>query len=84
VLEFDLTGLPHSTINTDFLQGLKKVLRFEGLLKYVALPPLTVEDDDSLGPTKTNSNEARENTEQDGDSSSQNGTSDTQNEASKA
>ena len=46
MLEFDLSGLPYSTINAEFLQGLGKVLRFEGLLKYVALPRLTVQDED--------------------------------------
>ncbi|CAK7226324.1 hypothetical protein SCUCBS95973_006163 [Sporothrix curviconia] len=46
VLEFDLSGLPYSTINADFLQGLGKVLKFEGLLKYVALPRLTIQDED--------------------------------------
>ncbi|CAK7209195.1 hypothetical protein SEUCBS140593_000413 [Sporothrix eucalyptigena] len=46
VLEFDLSGLPYSTINAEFLQGLGKVLRFEGQLKYVALPQLTIQDDD--------------------------------------
>ncbi|RYP40703.1 hypothetical protein DL768_010602 [Monosporascus sp. mg162] len=48
VLEFDLSGLPHSTIDSEFLNGLGKVLRFEGLLKYVALPRLTVEVDDNF------------------------------------
>jgi hypothetical protein len=84
VLEFDLTGLPHSVISTDFLYGLGKVLRFEGLLRYVALPPLTVEDDDSLGPVETNAEEVGGDTEKNGASNSQNETSDTQNEASKA
>lgn len=30
VLEFDLSGLPYSNINAEFLNGLGKVLRFEG------------------------------------------------------
>ncbi|KAK3399636.1 peptidase S8/S53 domain-containing protein [Sordaria brevicollis] len=45
VIEFDLSGLPYTSIDADFLHGLGKVLRFEGLLKYVALPRLTVSGD---------------------------------------
>lgn len=37
-LTFDLFGLPYPSIDADFLEGLGKVLRFEGLLKYVNLP----------------------------------------------
>ncbi|KAK4225133.1 hypothetical protein QBC38DRAFT_457589 [Podospora fimiseda] len=44
--EFDLSGLPYSTIGYDFLNGLGNVLRFEGLLKYVALPRLSIRKDD--------------------------------------
>jgi hypothetical protein len=75
-LEFDLSGLPYSTINADFLTALGKVLRFEGLLKYVALPRLTVEDDELLGTTEINTEEVGANTVQEDET-------DTQTEASK-
>lgn len=55
VLEFDLSGLPYSTIDSEFLKGLQKVLRFEGMLKYVALPRLTVKMDGGLGAGSQNS-----------------------------
>lgn len=44
-IEFDLTGLPYESINKDFLGRLGDVLHFEGRLKYVALPRLTVAND---------------------------------------
>ncbi|KAK4173973.1 hypothetical protein QBC36DRAFT_313403 [Triangularia setosa] len=47
-LEFDFSGLPYSAISTDFLKGLGKALRFEGLLKCVALPRLSVENPEEL------------------------------------
>jgi hypothetical protein len=42
-IEFDLAGLPHATISEDYLNRLQKHLRFERILKYVALPRLTME-----------------------------------------
>ncbi|KAJ3580497.1 hypothetical protein NPX13_g50 [Xylaria arbuscula] len=42
-IEFDLGGLPHATISEDYLDRLSKHLQFESILKYVALPKLTVE-----------------------------------------
>ncbi|RWA08804.1 hypothetical protein EKO27_g6306 [Xylaria grammica] len=48
VIEFDLSHLLSSTINTDFLRGLAKVLRFESVLSYVALPRLSIQDDKDL------------------------------------
>ncbi|KAI1110437.1 hypothetical protein F5Y14DRAFT_363061 [Nemania sp. NC0429] len=61
ILEFDLSGLPRQQINTGYLEGLAKVLRFEGILKYVALPQLAFEADEesrhvesSASSTKTN------------------------------
>lgn len=73
-LEFDLTGLPHSTISGDFLNSLGKVLRFEGLLKYVALPSLIVEDADVLRLGEMNAEDTAEKgpkLTQDGESSAQ-------------
>ncbi len=58
VLEFDLSGLQYSELSTEFLDSLGKVLRFEGLLKYVALPRLTVKDDEGLEMIDTDSGEA--------------------------
>ncbi|KAK1252160.1 hypothetical protein MKX08_003347 [Trichoderma sp. CBMAI-0020] len=49
LIEFDLSGLPYPKIDTDFLNGLGKVLRFEGLLKYIALPRLVVDNDEDQG-----------------------------------
>ncbi|KAI0436566.1 hypothetical protein F4803DRAFT_541811 [Xylaria telfairii] len=42
-IEFDLGGLPHATISEDYLERLSKHLQFESILKYVALPKLTLE-----------------------------------------
>ncbi|KAK0648271.1 hypothetical protein B0T16DRAFT_444377 [Cercophora newfieldiana] len=42
-IEFDLGGLPHANISVDYLERLSKHLRFERILKYVALPKLTME-----------------------------------------
>ncbi|KAI1825479.1 hypothetical protein F4861DRAFT_501270 [Xylaria intraflava] len=42
-IEFDLGGLPHAIISEDYLDRLSKHLQFESILKYVALPKLTVE-----------------------------------------
>ncbi|KAI0969672.1 hypothetical protein F4678DRAFT_473528 [Xylaria arbuscula] len=42
-IEFDLGGLPHATISEDYLDRLSKHLQFESILKYVALPKLTLE-----------------------------------------
>lgn len=42
-IEFDLGGLPHATISEDYLDRLSKHLRFESILKYVALPRLRME-----------------------------------------
>ncbi|KFA70874.1 hypothetical protein S40288_09923 [Stachybotrys chartarum IBT 40288] len=44
-LEFDLFGLPQSTITMNYLDDLGKILRFEQVLQYVALPRLSVLDD---------------------------------------
>ncbi|PSN59993.1 subtilisin-like protein [Corynespora cassiicola Philippines] len=43
-IEFDLAGLPHTKISKSYLERLSKHLDFETMLKYVALPRLTVED----------------------------------------
>lgn len=48
VIEFDLSQLLSSTIDADFLKGLAKVLRFESVLSYVALPRLSIQDDKDL------------------------------------
>ncbi|KAK1779759.1 hypothetical protein QBC45DRAFT_325176 [Copromyces sp. CBS 386.78] len=55
-IEFDLSGLPYKSINKDFFVRLGSILRFEGRLKYVALPRLTVEndDDDAIGNMEVN------------------------------
>ncbi|KAK3947892.1 hypothetical protein QBC32DRAFT_328222 [Pseudoneurospora amorphoporcata] len=55
-IEFDLSGLPYKSINKDFFVRLGSVLHFEGRLKYVALPRLTVEndDDDAIGNMEIN------------------------------
>ncbi|RFU79743.1 intracellular serine protease [Trichoderma arundinaceum] len=42
-IEFDLGGLPHPSISEDYLKRLSSHLRFESILKYVALPKLTME-----------------------------------------
>ncbi|KAL7933896.1 hypothetical protein V8C35DRAFT_327371 [Trichoderma chlorosporum] len=42
-LDFDLAGLPKPSITQSFLEELKKHIRFESTLKYVALPMLSVE-----------------------------------------
>jgi hypothetical protein len=47
-IDFDLAGLPNPSISASFLDGLKLQLRFESILKYVALPKLMVEQ--SAGP----------------------------------
>lgn len=65
-LEFDLSGLPYAKINADFLDSLGKVLRFEGLLSYIALPRLIVEEEEGLGIAKPNAGGTRgENTDRD-------------------
>ncbi|KAJ4385943.1 hypothetical protein N0V85_007957 [Neurospora sp. IMI 360204] len=55
-IEFDLSGLPYKSINKDFFTRLGNVLHFEGRLKYVALPRLTVENDadDASGIVEVN------------------------------
>ncbi|KAK4222100.1 hypothetical protein QBC38DRAFT_504306, partial [Podospora fimiseda] len=52
--EFDLSGLPRPSIDAEYLEGLQKVLWFEGLLKYVALPRLLFEADEGLGLIESN------------------------------
>ncbi|KAK1764325.1 hypothetical protein QBC33DRAFT_203355 [Phialemonium atrogriseum] len=42
-IEFDLGGLPHPTISADYLDRLSQHLQFESILKYVALPKVTME-----------------------------------------
>ncbi|KAK1245963.1 hypothetical protein MKX07_005032 [Trichoderma sp. CBMAI-0711] len=42
-IEFDLGGIPHDEIAEDYLQQLSRHLKFESILKYVALPRLTIE-----------------------------------------
>ena len=42
-IEFDLAGLPNPTISSAYLDRLAKHLQFESILKYVALPKLTIE-----------------------------------------
>lgn len=51
--EFDLAGMPASTIPFSYLEQLGKHLRFESILRYVALPNLTVE---VPTPRKSNGN----------------------------
>jgi len=51
-IEFDLGGLPHANISVDYLDRLSKHLRFERILKYVALPKLTMETENNLGRRK--------------------------------
>ena len=41
--EFDLTGMPTSAISLLYLEQLSKHLKFESILKYVALPVLDIE-----------------------------------------
>ncbi|KAL6831797.1 hypothetical protein V8C40DRAFT_159755 [Trichoderma camerunense] len=43
-IDFDLAGLRNPTISNAFLSRLGKHLRFESILKYVALPKLALED----------------------------------------
>lgn len=38
----------YSPIDADFLKGLEKVLHFENILSYVALPRLSVQDDKEM------------------------------------
>ncbi|KAK6330871.1 hypothetical protein TWF718_003068 [Orbilia javanica] len=45
-LEFDLAGLPNPTITTEYLNSLSGHLKFESILKYVALPKLSIVPDD--------------------------------------
>ncbi|KAK4450515.1 hypothetical protein QBC34DRAFT_493784 [Podospora aff. communis PSN243] len=47
-IEFDLGGLPHSNISMDYLERLSKHLRFERILKYVALPKLTMDPETTV------------------------------------
>ncbi|KAF2275928.1 uncharacterized protein EI97DRAFT_458926 [Westerdykella ornata] len=65
VLEFNLVGLPHPSVDSDFLDGLGNVLRFEGLLKEVAIPRLIVKNDEEvdLPEDKTDSKEPGKNGE---------------------
>lgn len=42
-IEFDLGGLPHPTISVDYLERLSQHLHFESMLKYAALPRVTME-----------------------------------------
>ena len=48
VIEFDLSQLLSTTIDADFLKGLARVLRFESVLSYVALPRLSIPDEKEL------------------------------------
>ncbi|KAI0595325.1 hypothetical protein F4775DRAFT_569866 [Biscogniauxia sp. FL1348] len=52
LIEFDLSGLSRSTIDSNYLTSLRKVLKFEGLLKYVALPRLTFGEDEEYNATE--------------------------------
>ncbi|KAK6362730.1 hypothetical protein TWF730_000186 [Orbilia blumenaviensis] len=45
-IEFDLAGLPNPTIPPGYLKSLSAHLKFESILKYVALPSLSFEMDD--------------------------------------
>ncbi|KAJ6259971.1 Lipase [Drechslerella dactyloides] len=47
-IEFDLISLPHKTISTSYLKSLSGHLKFENVLRYVALPQLSVKDDIDL------------------------------------
>jgi hypothetical protein len=59
VLEFDLSGLPRREIDMEYLDGLAKVLRFEGILKYVALPQLVYNEDKELRITENTAGGAK-------------------------
>ncbi|KAH8784970.1 hypothetical protein F5883DRAFT_533894 [Diaporthe sp. PMI_573] len=41
-IEFDLGGMPNSSITSEYLERLSSHLQFESILKYVALPRLTI------------------------------------------
>ncbi|EWC43894.1 hypothetical protein DRE_01246 [Drechslerella stenobrocha 248] len=47
-IEFDLISLPNRTISTSYLKSLSGHLKFESVLRYVALPQLSVKDDVNL------------------------------------
>ncbi|KUJ15360.1 putative subtilisin [Mollisia scopiformis] len=49
-IEFDLGGFPTPVIKLDYLEQLEKHLKFESILKYVALPILSVEAQPVKGP----------------------------------
>ncbi|RSL79987.1 hypothetical protein CEP51_006902 [Fusarium floridanum] len=42
-IEFDLAGMPRSVVPSSYLEQLANHLRFESILKYVALPNMTIE-----------------------------------------
>ncbi|PYI24831.1 hypothetical protein BO99DRAFT_427857 [Aspergillus violaceofuscus CBS 115571] len=49
-IDFDLSGLPLVTIDTNYLDRLSQVLKFESILSYVALPRLSVEEASTAPP----------------------------------
>ncbi|KFY88353.1 hypothetical protein V498_06812 [Pseudogymnoascus sp. VKM F-4517 (FW-2822)] len=48
-IDFDLSGLPNPAISNAFLKNLSNHLRFESILKYVALPKLALDDGEATG-----------------------------------
>lgn len=51
-IEFDLAGLPHPSIPQSYLDRLANHLQFESILKYVALPRMTIETPKQLMRSK--------------------------------
>ncbi|RYP64178.1 hypothetical protein DL771_008869 [Monosporascus sp. 5C6A] len=49
-IEFDLEGMPTPVIKHEYLDQLEKHLKFESILKYVALPVLSVESQAARNP----------------------------------
>ncbi|PNP51064.1 hypothetical protein THARTR1_08292 [Trichoderma harzianum] len=47
-IDFDLSGLPSPTISNAFLKSLSNHLKFESILKYVALPKLALDDPEEI------------------------------------
>jgi hypothetical protein len=53
-IDFDLSGLKDQSIPNSYLTGLARHLKFESMLKYVALPRLTLVSDDKSHAGKMN------------------------------
>ncbi|KAF1957934.1 hypothetical protein CC80DRAFT_534433 [Byssothecium circinans] len=54
-IEFDLAGVPHPSITQSYLDRLANHVQFESILKYVALPKLSIEPEKPSMQRKNNS-----------------------------